>query len=221
MKLTDTQRVLLSKAAQHPAGLMAPPAMPPAPRQSILIKFTSNDLIRLQDLPAGADPAMAWGRDTEGKAVGYAITAAGLRAIGVEPEGEGPDFEIEGAVDPLTGAVGAAPLAAAKPTRAARKQEKAQEAAPAEAPADGAPRKRKAQAEAEAAADRGELPEPPDFTANTHAPYRKKLDKLVDMAKAGDAAGLRGFEIKPTSTSPRALIRYRDLAVRAIEAKAG
>lgn len=209
MKLTDTQALLLSKAAQHPAGLMAPPAMPPAPRQSILIKFTSNDLIRFQDLPAGADPAMAWGRDTEGKPVGYAITQAGLRAIGVDPEAEGGPAEA------------AAPLAAAKPTRAARKQEKAQEAAPAEAPAAGAPRKRKSQAEAEAAADRGELPEPPDFTAATHAPYRKKLDKLIEMAKAGDAAGLRGFEIKPTSTSPRAMIRYRDLAVRAIEAKAG
>lgn len=215
MKLTDTQRVLLSKAAQHPAGLMAPPKMPPAPLQSILIKFVSNGLVQMVDLPAGEQPAMAFGRDTEGKPVGYAITPEGLRAIGVEPDGEPePDASgIEGSVPD------SAPLAAAKPTRAARKKEKSQDAG--EAPADGAPRKRKALAEAEAAADRGELPEPPDFSAATHAPYRKKLDKLIEMAKAGDAAGLRAFQINPTSTSPRAMIRYRDLAARAIEAKAG
>jgi hypothetical protein len=74
-------------------------------------------------------------------------------------------------------------------------------------------------AAAEASAEAGNLPTPPDFTANTHKPYRAKLAKLVEMAEAGDANGLAAMAINPTSTSPRALIRYRDLAIRAITAR--
>lgn len=195
MKLSDTQAVMLSKASRHPQGLVPPPACPPAPRAQIERKLLDADLMEEAE---GSFPAeFAW-RHSNGRTGFYRITDAGLRAIGIEP-------------------AEAAPLAEAKPTRAARAKEKA---AQPEAPADGAPRKRKAQIEAEAAADRGELPEPPDFSAATHAPYRKRLAKLVELAQAGDAAGLRAEAINPTSTSPRALIRYRDLAVRAIEARA-
>lgn len=72
---------------------------------------------------------------------------------------------------------------------------------------------------AEEAASRGEVPPAPDFSAPTHAPYRKKLERLIELAQAGDVAGLRAVAINPTSTSPKALIRWRDLAVRAIEAR--
>jgi hypothetical protein len=75
-------------------------------------------------------------------------------------------------------------------------------------------------AQIEAAADAGVLPEPPDFTAETHAPYRKKLAALVAMVEARDVAGLTAFEIKPYSSSPKALDRYRNLAVRALRAQA-
>ena len=60
------------------------------------------------------------------------------------------------------------------------------------------------------------LPNPPDFTANTHKPYRKKLDALTALVAARDIAGLEAFAINPTSTSPKALIRYRDRAISAI-----
>lgn len=73
---------------------------------------------------------------------------------------------------------------------------------------------------AEEAVSRGELPTPPDFTAETHKPYRAKREKLIALAEAGDIEGLRAFAINPTSTSPKALIRYRDLAIRALEARA-
>lgn len=63
------------------------------------------------------------------------------------------------------------------------------------------------------------LPAPPDFTANTHKPYRAKLAKLVELAAAGDIAGLEAIEIKPTSSSPKALLKYRDKAVAALKAK--
>lgn len=52
-----------------------------------------------------------------------------------------------------------------------------------------------------------DLPTPPDFSANTHKPYRAKLANLIALAKAGDVAGLRAIEIKPYSSSPKALFR--------------
>lgn len=70
------------------------------------------------------------------------------------------------------------------------------------------------------AAQRGELPPVPDFSAPTHARFRKKLDEVVEMAKAGDLKGLKAFHINPVSTSPKAIARYRDLAVIALEARA-
>ena len=41
------------------------------------------------------------------------------------------------------------------------------------------------------------------------------------LAKAGDLKGLRAFEINPVSSSPKAIARYRDLCVIALEARAG
>lgn len=68
------------------------------------------------------------------------------------------------------------------------------------------------------AARRGELPAPPDFSADTHKPYRKRLEELRQLVKAGDLEALRAYPIKPTSTSPKALDRYRNCAVLALEA---
>lgn len=73
----------------------------------------------------------------------------------------------------------------------------------------------------EAAARKGKLPEAPDFRAATHARFRNKLAHLVELAGAGDIAGLKAVKINPVSSSPRAMARYRDLCVMAIEARAG
>jgi hypothetical protein len=93
-----------------------------------------------------------------------------------------------------------------------------------------APASRRAAAEAQkplgkraaimAAARAGELPMPPNFEAATHERFRPKLAELVKLAKAGDVAGLRAFPINPISSSPKAMARYRDLCMIAIEAKA-
>jgi len=72
----------------------------------------------------------------------------------------------------------------------------------------------------EAAAREGKLPEPPDFSAETHKRFRNKLASVVELAKAGDLKGLRAFEINPVSSSPKAIARYRDLCVVALEAQA-
>lgn len=71
----------------------------------------------------------------------------------------------------------------------------------------------------EEAARQGQLPSPPDFSAATHARFRAKLAKLVEMVEAGDVEGLKAFAINPVSTSPRAMARYRDLAVVALKAR--
>ena len=68
-------------------------------------------------------------------------------------------------------------------------------------------------------AQAGALPVAPDFSKPTHARFRAKLAKLVALAEAGDVGGLKAIEIHPVSTSPKAMVRYRDLAIIAIEAR--
>lgn len=41
------------------------------------------------------------------------------------------------------------------------------------------------------AAQRGEIPDAPDFSAPSHARFRKKLAEIVAMVEAGDVAGLK------------------------------
>lgn len=69
------------------------------------------------------------------------------------------------------------------------------------------------------AAQRGEMPAAPDFTAPTHARFRKKLAEIVALVEAGDVAGLKAMVINPVSSSPKAMAKYRDLAVIALEAR--
>ena len=94
-----------------------------------------------------------------------------------------------------------------------------EQAAEPEAP-PSAPRRRR-DADIEARARQGELPPPPDFSAPTHARFRAKLAALVELAGKADATGLRAVPINPVSSSPKALARYRDLAVVAIEVREG
>lgn len=87
-------------------------------------------------------------------------------------------------------------------------------------PTPSAPRRRR-DADIEAKARQGELPPPPDFSAPTHARFRAKFATLVELVGKADATGLRAIAINPVSSSPKALARYRDLAVLAIEAREG
>tara|TARA_R110002073_G_scaffold303806_1_gene472271 strand:- start:7952 stop:8641 length:690 start_codon:yes stop_codon:yes gene_type:complete len=73
----------------------------------------------------------------------------------------------------------------------------------------------------EEAAKNGKMPAAPDFSAPTHARFRGKLARLVELAEAGDMAGLEAVEINPISTSPKAMKRYRDLCVIALHARPG
>ena len=50
--------------------------------------------------------------------------------------------------------------------------------------------------------------------------FRAKLAQIVALAEAGDIPALQAFEINPISSSPKAMARYRDLCVIAINARA-
>lgn len=68
-------------------------------------------------------------------------------------------------------------------------------------------------------AQSGTLPQAPDFSKPTHTRFRSKLAQIVALAEAGDIAALQAFEINPVSSSPKAMVRYRDLCVIAITAR--
>lgn len=109
-----------------------------------------------------------------------------------------------------------------KPAKAAKAGKPAKADKPAKAPK---PPKVEAvkyskRATVEQAAARGILPSAPNFMAETHARYRKKLAAIVAMVEAGDVAQLESLSIPLYSSSPRAMARYRDLAVVALKAQA-
>jgi hypothetical protein len=71
-----------------------------------------------------------------------------------------------------------------------------------------------------AAAERGEVPAPPNFSAPTHTRFRPKLAEVVALAEAGDLKALKAWRYAGfMSTSPKAIERYRTLCVTALEAR--
>ncbi len=89
-------------------------------------------------------------------------------------------------------------------------------------PAKSAPvaRPSVSRAEIQEKAERGILPPAPDFSAATHTRFRTKLAEVVALVKAGDIKGLKAVEIKPVSSSRKAIEKYRGLALIALKAKA-
>jgi len=101
-----------------------------------------------------------------------------------------------------------APIAEPKPAKPSK----------AEAPkADRKPAGKRA--EVLAAAQAGTIPEAPDFSAETHTRFRKKLGEIVALVEAGNIEALKAFPINPVSSSPKAMDKYRNLAVIALEAQ--
>jgi len=84
-KLSDTQRVILSAAAQHEMGLArAPKTLPAAARNAVFRSLIKNNL--LTEINAPRDyVALGWRQDDDGAWIVARITDEGLRAIGVDP----------------------------------------------------------------------------------------------------------------------------------------
>lgn len=96
-KLSDTQRVILSRAAQHEALLATlPTKLPAAARHAVLRSLIGKGL--LEEVPAPREAiALGWRQDEDGAWIALRITAEGLQAIGVEPE---PPAETEAENEP-------------------------------------------------------------------------------------------------------------------------
>jgi hypothetical protein len=69
------------------------------------------------------------------------------------------------------------------------------------------------------AAKAGKLPDPPDFSANTHRAFRGRLAAMLTAIAENDIAALKAVKINPCSTSPKALERYRELVLIALAAQ--
>jgi hypothetical protein len=87
MTLSDTQRLVLSKASQHEQGLAAAPqGLPAAARDAVFRSMLKNGLLAQCAAPR-EHAGLAWREDADGTGVALRVTHAGLRAIGVEPDG--------------------------------------------------------------------------------------------------------------------------------------
>ena len=116
-KLSDSQRVILSAAAQHEMGLArAPKTLPAAARNAVFRSLIKNNLLTEINAPR-EHVGLGWRQDDDGTWIVARITDEGLRAIGIDPnEGDAgtgePDCSgIEGSV-PDTAPTGAAESAA-------------------------------------------------------------------------------------------------------------
>ena len=101
-KLSDTQRVILSAAAQHEMGLArAPKTLPAAARNAVFRSLIKNNLLTEINAPR-EHVGLGWRQDEDGTWVVARITDEGLRAIGVDPnEGDAvADTAPTGAEDP-------------------------------------------------------------------------------------------------------------------------
>ena len=84
-KLSDTQRIILSAAAQHEMGLArAPKTLPAAARNAVFKRLIKNNLLTEINAPR-EQVGLGWRQDDDGTWIVARITDEGLRAIGIDP----------------------------------------------------------------------------------------------------------------------------------------
>jgi len=84
-KLSDTQRVILSAAAQHEMGLArAPKTLPAAARNAVFRSLIKKSLLTETNAPQ-EHVGFGWRQDDDGAWIVARITDEGLRAIGIDP----------------------------------------------------------------------------------------------------------------------------------------
>jgi hypothetical protein len=101
-KLSDSQRVILSAAAQHEMGLArAPKTLPAAARNAVFRSLIKTNLLTEINAPR-EHVGLGWRQDDDGIWIVARITDEGLRAIGIDPnEGDaGADTAPTGAEAP-------------------------------------------------------------------------------------------------------------------------
>ena len=84
-KLSDSQRVILSAAAQHEMGLArAPKTLPAAARNAVFRSLIKNNLLTEINAPR-EHVGLGWRQDEDGTWIVARITDEGLRALGIDP----------------------------------------------------------------------------------------------------------------------------------------
>ncbi len=84
-KLSDSQRVILSAAAQHEMGLArTPKTLPAAARNAVFRSLIKNNLLTEINAPR-EHVGLGWRQDEDGTWIVARITDEGLRAIGIDP----------------------------------------------------------------------------------------------------------------------------------------
>ncbi|WP_240756786.1 DUF3489 domain-containing protein [Roseicella aquatilis] len=84
-KLSDSQRIILSAAAQHEMGLArAPKTLPAAARNAVFRSLIKNNLLTEINAPR-EHVGLGWRQDDDGTWIVARITDEGLRAIGIDP----------------------------------------------------------------------------------------------------------------------------------------
>ena len=84
-KLSNTQRLILSAAAQHETGLArAPKTLPAAARNAVFRSLIKNNLLTEINAPR-EHVGLGWRQDEDGTWIVARITDEGLRAIGIDP----------------------------------------------------------------------------------------------------------------------------------------
>ena len=103
-KLSDSQRVILSAAAQHEMGLArAPKTLPAAARNAVFRSLIKNNLLTEINAPR-EHVGLGWRQDDGGTWIVARITDEGLRAIAIDPnEGSVPDTAPTAAPDATPG----------------------------------------------------------------------------------------------------------------------
>ena len=97
-KLTDTQLVLLSAAAQRQDGAIELTVKPePAGARKALITLLNDGLV--EEVPAGGTLPV-WRRDDDQGALALRITARGLSALGLETSASADVAVTSGATEP-------------------------------------------------------------------------------------------------------------------------
>ena len=183
MKLSDTQRAILTAAAEHPEHLAYPPErLPAGARQKVAQALLKQDLVIGVHRPA-YDAIAKW--TVEGDEMLLKITDDGLRAIGIDPNAGDAAEEDEQS-------------AAAIARRNAERRAAAEAAAPV---ADTAPTGGEDAAEGDAPAEESE----PAQGAPTPAPRGSLRDAAAAVLAAWDASPAQDATDNPISRAIEAL----------------
>ncbi len=204
MKMTDTQLLILSAAGDTKAGVALAHI---AAKVSVANPKRACGALVKRGLLKPAEIKLINGI---GKAAGYALTRMGEDALGYPDAGGGlagdhrPDGieYVEPEAKPEAKAEGPP---SAKEAKELKRQIEAGEI-------------RGSEKRLVIIADAGIMPPPPDFSAETHRPFRKHLDKIVEAANARDMKALALLQPSRTNCSSTIpLDRFRRMALRAIQ----